>query len=431
MVIRGARQVGKTTAIHAFAKEFDQYLYFNLELAEDKELFQGFRDIDTLLQGLFFLKNKKLDKLNQTLLFIDEIQEMPEAMNILRYFYEQVPELAVVAAGSLLEILFNPKANFPVGRVEYRVIRPVSFPEFLEAIGEEAALHQLQQVPINDFAHEKMLRLFHTYALLGGMPEVIQHYALHRDLAALAPIYESLIAAYLDDVEKYAGNTAQIQYIRHAIRSVFKEAGHRIKFQGFGRSDYGSREMGEALRTIEKALLIHLVFPQTHATLPLMPDHRKSPRLQVLDSGLMNFSLGIQKEIFKTENLDQIYQGMLIEHLVGQEILASQSNVLSGLHFWVREKKTSQAEVDFLYPYEQHLIPVEVKSGAEGKLRSLHLFMDMAPHDTAVRFYAGKTMISKASTPDGKTYQLLNLPYYLVSQLKKYLDWMKERQNAE
>ena len=150
----------------------------------------------------------------------------------------------------------------------------------------------------------------------------------------------------------------------------------------------------------------------------------------MLDSGLMNFALGIQKEIIKTDNLDQIYQGTLIEHLVGQEILASQSNVLSGLGFWVREKKTSQAEVDFLYPYEQLLIPVEVKSGAEGKLRSLHLFMDMAPHDTAVRFYAGKIRISKASTPDGKTYQLLNLPYYLVSQLKKYLDWFKEGQNA-
>ena len=427
MVLRGARQVGKTTAVHTFAKQFEQYLYFNLELAEDKEVFQGFRDIDTLLQALFFLRNKTQRKLDKTLLFIDEIQEMPEVMNILRYFYEQVPALAVIAAGSLLEILFNPKASFPVGRVEYRVIRPVSFPEFLGAMGEDASLQQLKQVPLADFAHEKLLRLFHTYALLGGMPEVVQHYAGSRDLATLAPVYESLIAAYLDDVEKYATHPSQIQYIRHAIRSVFTEAGHRIKFQGFGQSNYGSREMGEALRTLEKALLIHLVFPQTKATLPLLPDYRKSPRLQVLDTGIMNYSLGIQKEIIKTVDLDQVYQGTLIEHLVGQELLAVRSNVLSGLHFWVREKKTSQAEVDFLHPYEQQLIPLEVKSGAEGKLRSLHLFMELAPHTTAVRFYAGPLKITTAETPKGKRYQLLNLPYYLVSQLDAYLGWLKEQ----
>ena len=424
MVLRGARQVGKTTAVHTFARQFDQYLYFNLELPREREVFQNFQDVDTLLPALFFLKNKTLGNLEQTLLFIDEIQEMPEVMSILRYFHEQVPGLAVVAAGSLLETLFNPQANFPVGRVTYRVVRPVSFPEFLAAIGENAALQQLQQIPLADFAHPKLLQLFHTYALLGGMPEVIQHYAQYRDLTALAPIYESLIAAYLDDVEKYATLPSQVQYIRHAIRSVFVEAGHRIKFQGFGQSNYGSREMSEALRTLEKALLIHLIFPQTKPTLPLAPDYRKSPRLQVLDSGLMNYALGIQKEIVKTEKLDQIYQGTLIEHLVGQELLASRSNVLSDLHFWVREKKTSQAEVDFLYPYNQQLIPVEVKSGAAGKLRSLHQFMDVAPHRTAVRFYSGSLTTSQVETPAGKSYRLLNLPYYLVSQLEEYLLWL-------
>ena len=422
MVLRGARQVGKTTAVRAFAQRFNQYLYFDLELASDREAFQDFRDIDTLVSALFFLKNKPRNDLNNTLLFIDEIQEMPEVMNILRYFYEQMPQLAVVAAGSLLEILFNPQASFPVGRVTYRVVHPVSFPEFLAATGEDAALQQLQQVPVASFAHPKLLQLFHTYALLGGMPEIIQSYAQTRDLTALTSIYESLIAAYLDDVEKYAAFPSQIHYIRHAIRSVFVEAGHRIKFQRFGQSNYGSREMGEALRTLEKALLVHLVFPQTQATLPLAPDYRKSPRLQVLDTGLMNYALGIRKDIIKTNDLNQVYQGTLIEHLVGQELLAGRSNVLSDLHFWVREKKTSQAEVDFLYLYDQRLIPIEVKSGVSGKLRSLHQFMDVAPHDIAVRFYAGPQSVTAVTTTQGKPYRLLNLPYYLVSQLEKHLD---------
>ena len=134
--------------------------------------------------------------------------------------------------------------------------------------------------------------------------------------------------------------------------------------------------------------------------------------------------------MLRPKKLDQIYQGTLIEHLVGQELLASRSNVLSDLHFWVREKKTSQAEVDFLYPYDQQLIPIEVKSGAAGKLRSLHQFMDVAPHRTAVRFYSGRLTTSQVETPAGKSYRLLNLPYYLVSQLEEYLPWLERTSQA-
>jgi len=181
--------------------------------------------------------------------------------------------------------------------------------------------------------------------------------------------------------------------------------------------------MGEALRTLEKALLIQLLFPVTSAQLPLLPDIKKSPKLQVLDSGLMNYTVGIQREILGTTDLNSVYQGKLIEHLIGQEILAVQYSALDRLNFWVREKKTSNAEVDYIFPFEGKLIPVEVKSGKEGTLKSLHLFMDEAPHPFAVRFYAGELAITQPETPSGKTYKLLNLPYYLGSQLRSYLDW--------
>lgn len=421
LVIRGARQVGKTTVVNQFSKGFGQYIYLNLELPEDRQPFEQFTNVETLIQAVFFLKNKSLTQRKQTLLFIDEIQAAPNAINLLRYFYEQAPDIYVIAAGSMLETLFDKSVSFPVGRVEYKVLRPVSFPEFLSAMKETAALERLQQVPVAPFAHQKLLSLFHTYALIGGMPEAVQHYSTNRDLSSLSPIYDSLLTSYMDDAEKYARSETQMQLIRHAIRASFAQAGKRIKFQGFGNSNYGSREMGEALRTLQKALLLYLVYPETGFTLPLLPDLKKSPRLHVLDTGLMNYFAGIQREILSTNDLSKVYQGTMIEHLVGQELLAFQHQAMSALHFWTREKKTSIAEVDYVFPFEDKLIPIEVKSGSEGSLRSLHLFMDDAPHHLAVRFYAGGYSVTKATTPAGKNLKLLNLPYYAVSQIEKYL----------
>ncbi|GAA0556505.1 ATP-binding protein [Chitinophaga japonensis] len=427
LVIRGARQVGKTTLVQQFATGFPQYIYLNLELAADRLPFEQFTNIDNLLQALFFLKNKSYQQKHHSLIFIDEIQEVPEALNILRYFYEEAPEVFVIAAGSLLETIFDQKISFPVGRVDYLVVRPASFAEFLNAVGETAALEQLQHTPLPAFAQHKLMQLFHTYAIIGGMPEIVQHYATYRDITALAPIYESLITGYLDDVEKYATSNSQVQTIRHAIRASFVEAGKRIKFHGFGKSNYGSREMGEALRTLEKALLLHLIYPNTGATLPLLPDTRKSPRLQVLDTGMLNYFLGIQKLIIGTPDLNNVYGGNMVEHLVGQEFLATQYNALSDLHFWVREKTSSSAEVDYLLQWEGKLIPIEVKAGAEGTLRSLHLFMDTAPHSMAVRLYAGPLHISSVQTLEGKHYFLLNLPYCLATQVPTYLPWFQQQ----
>jgi len=161
---------------------------------------------------------------------------VPEALNILRYFYESEPGIAVIAAGSMLETLFNKKISFPVGRVEYKILRPASFPEFLEAMNETEALQYLGQIPAPAFTHDKLLALFHTYALIGGMPEVIADYSQNKDLNALSTIYDSLITAYIDDIEKYTSTASQVQHIRHAIRASFSQAGKRIKFEGFGNS---------------------------------------------------------------------------------------------------------------------------------------------------------------------------------------------------
>ena len=423
LILRGARQTGKTTIVEQFAMEYSQYIYLNLERAVDKEFFIQYHSIGEVIQAIFFQYNKKTEQMADTLLFIDEIQQSPEAVALLRYFYEDYPDLHVVAAGSLLETLLGRSINFPVGRVEYRAVRPVSFAEFLLAMGEEQALEQYHHVPVKEFAHEKLLKFFHTYTLIGGMPEIVANYVKNKDLSALQNVYESLLIPYFDDVEKYAKNSGQIQILRHTIRSIFYEAGRRIKFQGFGASSYNSKEMGEALRTLEKTMLMQLVFPTTQTELPFLPDIKKSPRLQVLDTGMLNFFSGLQKELFGTQDLNDLYRGKVTEHIVGQELLASNNSFLNTLHFWVRDKKQSEAEIDIMYPYNSTMIPVEVKSGKSGKLRSLLNYLDVSEADFAVRLYAGKLQLEEQKTPGGKSFKLLNLPYFLSGKLKEYLDY--------
>jgi predicted AAA+ superfamily ATPase len=423
LLLRGARQVGKTTVVEAFGKNYAQYISLNLENEEDGNLFREINDIDKLVDAMFFLKEKTLDE-KDTLLFIDEIQAVPEAINQLRYFYEKVSWLHVIAAGSLLETLLDEKVRIPVGRVEYKVVRPVSFAEYLGAIGEHKLLEQWEKVPMNDYAFQRLLDAFHTYTLIGGMPEIVQHYAEYGDLIKLAPIYESLTESYRNDVEKYARNSTLVQVIRHAIDSLPLQAGHRIKFEGFGNSNYGSREMGEALRMLERAMLLHLLYPTTQTDWPLMPDKKKSPRLQMLDTGLMNFYTGLQPQLILVKDLNNVYQGKVIEHIVGQEILAAENALHYKPQWWTREKKDSMAEVDFLVSVQGIIIPVEVKSGATGTLRSLLLLMDLLPHPFAVRLYAGALKIDSIKTPLGKTFHLLNLPYFLAGKIKEYVEWM-------
>ncbi|MBT3804502.1 MAG: ATP-binding protein [Desulfobacula sp.] len=424
LILRGARQVGKTTAIHLFSERFSQYLYLNLEIKEERTIFEQDYPIEDLLQAIFFYKNQVKHE-GEILIFIDEIQACPAAVSYLRYFYEVFPDIYVIAAGSLLETLIDTHISFPVGRVEYLVMKPLSFKEFLNALSETASLDILtKNIPAPDFAHEKLMKLFQTYSIIGGMPEIVEKYSDQKDIIALNSIFDSLIVSYLDDVEKYARNSTMVNVIRHAVSTSFYEAGSRIKFQGFGNSNYKSREMGEALKVLEKAMLIYLLYPSSSVSPPLLPNIKKSPRLQVLDTGMLNYFSGFQKDLFGANSIDSVYQGKIAEHIVGQELIAVETSPLFKLYFWNREKKQSNAEVDYLIQYEGLLIPVEVKSAATGRLRSLHQFIDRAPHKYAVRIYSGKLEINQIKTLNGKEFLLLNLPFYLTGSIAGYLKWM-------
>jgi len=425
LVLWGARQVGKTTAVNIWSSRFDHYLYLNLDLPEDRRIFERQLEFDELIESIFFHKNI-IHSQGKVLLFIDEIQNSSRAVALLRYFYEKAQNIYVLAAGSLLESLINRHITFPVGRVEYQFMRPLSFMEYLKALGEEQAENALAELPVPDYAHERLMKLFNRYTLIGGMPEIIKVYQESSDLTRLKTIFESLLVAYLDDVEKYASNPSQAKVIRHIIRNAFYDAGNRITFQGFGKSNYRSREMSEAFTILEKALLLSLVYPTTGIRLPAVPDLKKSPKLQLLDTGLVIYFAGLQGELLNAEDLDQVFRGKIAEHIVGQEILASDTSAMHGLNCWVREKKQSNAEIDFVLPSEYGLIPVEVKAGAVGRLRSLHQFMDLVEHPFAIRLYGDKLSIHSVKTISGKPFHLLNMPYYLAGRLNDYLEWFLE-----
>lgn len=424
LIIRGARQVGKTTVINMFSKEFDQYIYLNLDKPEELKLFENDYSFQDLLMTLFLYANKKRNK-GKTLIFIDEIQNSSKAVKNLRFFYEEAGDLYVVAAGSLLETLIDKKISFPVGRVEYLAMRPCSFKEFLIACKEKESLSLIESNDIPEYAHDKLSSLFHQYLIIGGMPEIVNQYAQTKDITSLNAIYDGLITSYLDDVEKYAMNESMVQYVRHIINNAFYEAGSRITFEKFGNSPYRSREMKEAFLTLQKTMLLSLVYPTNSTALPLQPNLKLKPRLHLLDTGLVNYVSDIQVKLLQNKNIDNLYRGKVAEHITGQELLTLNHSVQSKLNFWTREKTTSSAEIDYLYVFGENVIPIEIKSGAIGRLRSLHQFIEYSNQNVAIRFWSGKKSIEQAKTLTGKTFTLINLPLYMIScidaELEKFL----------
>lgn len=426
LIIRGARQVGKTTVVKDFAKTYPNSILLNLEKESDRSFFDDFNDVKSIVEALFLDSNINPTHIGNTLLFLDEIQESPKAIQLLRYFHEEIPDLHVIAAGSLLEFAMRYVKSFPVGRVQFLYLHPMNFPEYLEAIDHSAALEQILSVPIKPIAHKVLMDLFHRYAIIGGMPEVIKIEIQKSNLASLPQIYESIWGTYKNDVEKYTSNETERKIIKHIMDFAPLAMDQRVKFQGFGNSNYKSREVGECFRILEDARILRLVYPTTDLTPPIQSDFKKSPRIQLLDTGLINYTIGIQSQLLGMDDLSRAYKGALVPHLVTQELISVQSISDQKPNFWVREKNQSSAEVDLVFTYQNKVIPIEIKSGPTGSLRSLHQFIEASDHPFAVRIYGGPFKIEETKTPGGKPYQLMNLPYYLGTMINEYVGWFVE-----
>ncbi len=427
LILRGARQVGKTTLVEDFAKTYAHSILINLEKEKDIFHFEQHNDVKTITESLFLAHKIPLDNLSKTLLFIDEIQESTKAIQLLRYFYEDQPQLHVIAAGSLLEFAMRKVKSFPVGRIEYLYLHPLNFAEFLEAINHPQALEHLKTIPLKPVAHKLLLDLFNRYAIIGGMPEVVKTYSQNKEMVtALPKIYESIWATYKDDVEKYATNEMGRKVIKYLMDTAPLYLDQRIKFQNFGNSTYRSREVGEAFRNLDDAKILRIIYPSTSIETPIKPSINKSPRMQFLDTGLVNHTLGIQADLLGLKELSNAYRGALIPHLITQEMLSLNTINDKKPVFWVREKKQASSEVDLLYSYKNKVIPIEMKSGSAGKLRSLHQFIERTNHPYAIRLYAGVFSIENHKTPSGTPFLLMNMPYYLGTKIPEYVEYFAE-----
>lgn len=420
LILRGARQVGKTTLVEEFAKSFDCFLRLNLDEEEDRRLFTQYKDVHKLIEAIFFYLRQNVTR-KSTLLFIDEIQNSPEAVAMLRYFHEKRPDIYVIAAGSLLENVIDRKISFPVGRVEYMALHPCSFLEYLNGIGEDFDRQVIEDLKA-DTIHDRLMYEFRRYCIVGGMPEAVKYYAATNDLLSLDTIYDGLITSYSDDIEKYSPNDTQTRIMRHILETGWAKGGETITFERFGGSDYRSREVGEAFRTIQKAMLLELVYPTLNNRLPLEAQLTRRPKLIWLDTGLMNYKAGIREEVFSVADIADAYRGRVTEQIVAQELLALSTKVSDRRYYWVGNTRNSTAEVDFVWKYNAKLLPIEVKSGTNAHLRSLHVFMSDAPHDIAIRVWSNRMSIDEVrEAGTGKMFRLINIPYYYVGILDKVL----------
>ena len=420
LILRGARQVGKTTVVNEFGSLFDNYLYFNLERNENVKLFEMEIPLDDLVNMLFASLGKPQQK-GTTLIFIDEIQNSSKTIALLRYFYEQRPDLYVIAAGSLLENLVDVKVSFPVGRVQYLALRPCSYYEFLGALGKNNLLIILSQKAEYTVAfHEQLMHLFNQYTIIGGMPEAVQQYADTQDIVAIEDIYETLVQAYKDDSEKYVRGNKLTDVVRFILSYGWAFSGDTISLGNFANSGYKSREVGEAFRLLEKAMLLELVYPMSSTQMPIIPETKRMPKLIWFDTGLVNYQAGIRREIIGSTEMVDSWRGHIAEQITAQELLTMEDRVGQHRSFWA--KPNNGAEVDFVFVHNSKLYPIEVKSGTNAHLRSLQSFMDNSDIDIAIRIWSKPYSADRVKTPKGKEFRLINLPFYLIGRLHQVLD---------
>lgn len=424
LILRGARQVGKTTVINEFGKQFENYLSLNLEKAEAAKLFDLSIPLKDLMP-LLFAHCGKQRKEGRTLLFIDEIQNSTKAVAQLRYFYEELPEIFVIAAGSLLENLVDIHSSFPVGRVQYMALRPCSFREFLQATHEETLLPILSQPEVTPAFHERLMNLFNIYTLIGGMPEVVQLYAEQRDLLSLNPIYETLLQGYRDDVEKYATGKLLPDVVRFILKEGWHKAAQTITLGRFAGSPYNAREVSEAFRLLEKAMLLELVYPTTATDVPATSETKRMPKLIWIDTGLVNYAAQVQKQVLGSTDIMDAWRGMIAEQIVAQELLTLTDKVSQRRNFWVRGHNDSSAEIDFVWVQDSMIFPIEVKSGHNAHLRSLHSFMERSSQTVAIRVWSQPYSVNEVTTTQGKQFRLINIPFYLVGKLDEIIGKLK------
>lgn len=415
LLVRGARQVGKTFSVTAFGEaEFENIVSVNFE--EHPELRRCFSDYDTkaIVDRLSILTGTAI-RPGRTLLFLDEIQECPEAITSLRYFYENLPELHVIGAGSLIEFALRSKDfRMPVGRVQSVFMYPLSFDEFLLAMGEERLrdyVHSVNpQIGLEPVFQERLEFLLRQYLLVGGMPLAVKAFAGNVFIEEIQRLQAGLVRTYSDDFAKYA-STAKHKYLKEVFASAPRMVGQRYKYSHIN-PDIESKFLKEALGLLCHARCLTKINHASGSGVPLAAGiNQRKFKVIFLDVGMMQNALGIQASLILDKSVMQINAGSVAEQYAGQELLAgSDPYTEAELYFWAREARGSHAEVDYLIEVDGTPLPVEVKAGATGSLKSMRLFLNKYPAPLGLRY-----SMHDLSYCD----QILSIPLYMVSQTSR------------
>ncbi|MEN8245921.1 MAG: ATP-binding protein [Thermodesulfobacteriota bacterium] len=430
LIIRGARQVGKSTLVQNFSRMQGLTLAeINLEKHENLNKIFKTKDLDIILPELELLAGTSLHQEN-TLLFLDEIQSAPEAIAALRYFYEEMPQLPVVAAGSLLEfVLSNHDFSMPVGRVEYLHMGPMTFKEFLLAMEEDMLLAYMEEFRFSralpQTAHKKLLQRQRQYIYIGGMPESILVFQESRSLLNTRDIHHSIIQTYQDDFTKYSQGPS-LSHIHTVFNAVSRVAGDKVKYSKIAREDK-AKNLKHAIELLTMARLLLPAFHSNSSGIPLKTGiNPKIYKLYFIDIGLLNYLNGLEwAHIAELDERTLLNEGVIAEQFIAQH-LAYRFEGLEppDLFYWLREGKTGNAEVDFVTSSGKIIIPIEVKAGKSGSIKSLQQFAIDKKANLACRFDLNPPNVQDLSCRTRQkqqvqtaNYRLVSLPLYMIEVL--------------
>jgi len=431
VVLRGARQVGKTWLIRDFAKRHGlKLIELNFErLPNLAELFSE-NNPKEILKNIGAELETTISP-ESSLLFLDEIQAAPELFSKLRWFKEDMPLLPVIAAGSLLEFALNQyRYSMPVGRITYFYLEQMSFFEFVQASGNEALHKKLSSfnlqkgMPLS--LHEKCLNLYYDYCLVGGMPEVVQEWVNNQNLKSCMKMQQDLLATYRDDFHKYGGEM-DAQLLTKIMLSVSEQLGNKFVYSRVDPSQKIA-PVKRAIAMLSRAKVCSKVLHTAGNGLPLGAEsNEKFFKALMLDIGLTSAQLGLS--LIKRSEIKNIMfsnKGGFAEQFVGQQLRSAQTPIEDPQLFYWQRTGGRQGEIDYIIQHRNSVVPVEVKSGSAGSMKSLHQFMAEKDLDFAVRFNTNLPLVEeiRVKTTLGKpvAYRLLSIPVYLAEHFEELIE---------
>lgn len=389
LLLRGARQVGKTYSIRELGKDFKNFLEVNFEETPDiKNFFKNSLNPYELCEKLSIFFKTSI-KPGETLLFLDEIQACPEALKSLRFFYEKMPGLHVAAAGSLLEFALEEIPSFGVGRINSLFMYPLTFSEYLIAAGDEGLenliLKSSLRNPVDPVIHEKILDKWKIFQLIGGMPWVVRTYLEEKDIMLCQEVLDNILTTIKDDFAKYKKRFPVIR-LEEVFDSIVYQTGNKFKYSNI--SPGNSQVYKDALDLLVKAGLAYKVYHTAARGIPLgaQLDDKKF-KVLIWDTGIYQRVLGLDLSAYAISDFSQlINRGNMVELFVGLELIAHGSPRLHpNIHYWHREAKSSNAEVDYVIAPKGKVVPIEVKSGTRGQMQSMHIFLSERNLDQGIR----------------------------------------------